>query len=99
MDSTREISVEDQSNVETNETPSHDVLEPGNVDVIESDENDHSEYCVNCLRNDTEKLTEFLTKVNELKKNLDAELPTETHKPNNEDVFQKLLGVRRYYTQ
>ncbi|GKE06961.1 hypothetical protein Tco_1398979 [Tanacetum coccineum] len=51
------------------------------------------EYCVNRLRNDPEKLTEFLAKVNDLKKNLDADLPLETHKPNNEDVFQKLLGV------
>nr|GEX66589.1 FAR1 DNA binding domain-containing protein [Tanacetum cinerariifolium] len=51
------------------------------------------EYCVNRLRNDTEKLTEFHAKVNELKKNLDDELPPEPHKPNNEDIFQKLLGV------
>ncbi|GJW56452.1 hypothetical protein Tco_0103183, partial [Tanacetum coccineum] len=45
MDSTREINVEDQSNVqvETNETPTHDVLETENVDVtIEYDEHDHS---------------------------------------------------------
>ncbi|GKC26745.1 hypothetical protein Tco_1034039 [Tanacetum coccineum] len=45
MDSTCEINVEDQSNVqvETNETPTHDVLETGNVDVtIEYDEHDHS---------------------------------------------------------
>nr|GEY06335.1 hypothetical protein [Tanacetum cinerariifolium] len=40
-----------------------------------------------------EKLTEFLAKVNDLKKNLNDELPSETHKPNNEDVFQKFLGV------
>nr|GEW84502.1 hypothetical protein [Tanacetum cinerariifolium] len=31
--------------------------------------------------------------VNELKKNLDDELPPEPQKPNNEDIFQKLLGV------
>ncbi|GJY26554.1 FAR1-related sequence 5-like protein [Tanacetum coccineum] len=60
---------------------------------LASDIHSTIEYCVNRLRNDTEKLTEFLAKVNDLKKNLDADLPLETHKPNNEDVFQKLLGV------
>ncbi|GJY81705.1 FAR1-related sequence 5-like protein [Tanacetum coccineum] len=63
------------------------------TDQLASDIHTTIEYCVNCLRNDTEKLTEFLAKVNELKKNLDNELPLEPQKPNNEDIFQKLLGV------
>ncbi|GJW33702.1 hypothetical protein Tco_0053734 [Tanacetum coccineum] len=48
MDSTREINVEDQSNVqvETNETPTHDVLETGNFDVIIEYEHHHSDTCV-----------------------------------------------------
>ncbi|GJW20982.1 hypothetical protein Tco_0263751, partial [Tanacetum coccineum] len=49
MDSTRENNDEDQSNVQvetsetTTQTHTHDVLQPGNVDVtIDSDEHDHS---------------------------------------------------------
>nr|GEW13600.1 hypothetical protein [Tanacetum cinerariifolium] len=56
------------------------------TDQIALDIHTTIEYCVNHLRNDTEKLTEFLAKVNELKKNLDDELPPEPHKPNNEDI-------------
>ncbi|GKA42748.1 FAR1-related sequence 5-like protein [Tanacetum coccineum] len=63
------------------------------TDQLASDIHTTIEYCVNRLRNDTEKLTEFLAKVNELKKNLDDELPPEPQKSNNEDIFQKLLGV------
>nr|GEZ33829.1 FAR1 DNA binding domain-containing protein [Tanacetum cinerariifolium] len=63
------------------------------IDQLASDIHTTIEYYVNRLRNDTEKLTEFLAKVNELKQNLDGELPPEPQKPNNKDIFQKLLGV------
>ena len=63
------------------------------TDNLASDLHASLEYCIDRIRNDTEKLTELLEKVNELKRNLDAELPTEKRNPNTEEVCQKLLGV------
>lgn len=63
------------------------------TDKLAADVRATIEYCVDRLRNDTEKLSKFLAKVNEIKRDLDVELPTEKRKPNNEEVYQKLLGV------
>nr|GEV75096.1 hypothetical protein [Tanacetum cinerariifolium] len=48
-----------------------------------------------CVIRQTNKRNETVlnVKVNKLKKNLDDELPLEPQKSNNEDIFQKLLGV------
>ncbi|PWA52628.1 FAR1 DNA binding domain, Zinc finger, SWIM-type, MULE transposase domain, FHY3/FAR1 family [Artemisia annua] len=63
------------------------------TDKLADDIHASIEYCIDRIRNDAEKLTELLEKVNELKRNLDAELPIEKRKTNNEEEFQKLLGV------
>ncbi|GKF04449.1 hypothetical protein Tco_0035117 [Tanacetum coccineum] len=49
--------------------------------------------CVGLLRNNTDKLTQFLTTVKEMKKQLEAEIQTSNYDHNKEALYDDLLGV------
>ncbi|GJU30473.1 FAR1-related sequence 5-like protein [Tanacetum coccineum] len=51
------------------------------------------EDCVGLLRNNTDKLTQFLTTVKEMKKQLEAEMQTSNYDNNKEALYANLLGV------
>nr|GEV84414.1 hypothetical protein [Tanacetum cinerariifolium] len=48
---------------------------------------------VDLLKNNTDKLTQFLTKVKEMKKQLEDEMPTSDYVHNKEALYTDLLGV------
>nr|GEX50041.1 hypothetical protein [Tanacetum cinerariifolium] len=51
------------------------------------------EDCVGLLRNNTKKLTEFLTTVKDMKKKLEADMPTSNDHQSKENIYADLLGV------
>ncbi|GKA85004.1 FAR1-related sequence 5-like protein [Tanacetum coccineum] len=51
------------------------------------------EDCAGLIRNNTNKLTQFLTKIKEMKKQLEDEIPQSNYDHNNEALYDDFLGV------
>ncbi|GKE41026.1 FAR1 DNA binding domain-containing protein [Tanacetum coccineum] len=63
------------------------------TDTLASQVHQTIEDCISLFRNDSDKLTELLSTVKELKKKLEAETQTPNVEPNKEDLYADLLGV------
>ncbi|GKA83603.1 FAR1-related sequence 5-like protein [Tanacetum coccineum] len=63
------------------------------TDPLASEVHATIEDCVGLLRNNTNKLTQFLTTVKEMKKQLEAEMQTSNYDNNKEALYADLLGV------
>ncbi|GKB58156.1 FAR1 DNA binding domain-containing protein, partial [Tanacetum coccineum] len=63
------------------------------TDMLASQVHQTIEDCISLFRNDSDKLTELLSTVKELKKKLEAETQTPNVEPNKEDLYADLLGV------
>ncbi|GJS89871.1 FAR1-related sequence 5-like protein [Tanacetum coccineum] len=63
------------------------------TDRLSSEVHATIEDCVGLIRNDTDKLNQFLTTVKALKKQLEDEMPKPDYAHNKEGLFSDLLGV------
>ncbi|GJT83224.1 FAR1 DNA binding domain-containing protein [Tanacetum coccineum] len=52
------------------------------------------EDCINILRNDPDKLRVFLSKVKDLKKDLEIDAPSQNAPQNKDALYEDLLGVK-----
>ncbi|PWA50146.1 FAR1 DNA binding domain, Zinc finger, SWIM-type, MULE transposase domain, FHY3/FAR1 family [Artemisia annua] len=53
------------------------------------------EECIELIRNDPEKLSALLTKIQELKKETGADIPPQAEPQNKDALYEDLLGVKR----
>nr|GEY91861.1 protein FAR1-related sequence 5-like [Tanacetum cinerariifolium] len=61
--------------------------------MLASDIHSTIEDCISLFRNDSDKLSEFLSTVKELKKKLEDETQVPNVEPNKDDLYYELLDV------
>ena len=52
------------------------------------------EECIELIRNDPEKLSSLLTKIQDLKKEIEADIPPQAEPQNKDALYEDLLGVK-----